>query len=204
MKTKLVIVFLLLVGIAGYAVNRMSHHKIKDGDIIFQTSLSGQSKAIRLATHSTYSHCGIVYKKGRELYVFEAVEPVKLTPLSEWIARGEGGKFAIRRLKNRGKILTPAVLEKMKQVENSFAGKHYDIYFDWSDDNIYCSELVWKVYKEATGLEIGQLEKLRNFDLSSDIVKQKLKERYGDHIPLDENVISPASIYNSELLKPVN
>jgi len=204
LKTKLVIVFLLLVGIAGYAVNRMSHHKIKDGDIIFQTSLSGQSKAIRLATHSTYSHCGIVYKKGRELYVFEAVEPVKLTPLSEWIARGEGGKFAIRRLKNRGKILTPAVLEKMKQVENSFAGKHYDIYFDWSDDNIYCSELVWKVYKEATGLEIGQLEKLRNFDLSSDIVKQKLKERYGDHIPLDENVISPASIYNSELLKPVN
>ncbi|SEV95602.1 Permuted papain-like amidase enzyme, YaeF/YiiX, C92 family [Chitinophaga sp. YR573] len=204
MKTKLVIVFLLLVGIAGYAVNRMSHHKIKDGDIIFQTSLSGQSKAIQLATHSKYSHCGIVYKKGNELFVFEAVEPVKLTPLSKWIARGEGGKFEIRRLKNREQILTPAVLEKMKQVENRFAGKHYDIYFDWSDDNIYCSELVWKVYKEATGLEIGQLEKLRNFDLSSEAVKQKMKERYGDHIPLDENVISPVSIYNSELLKRVN
>jgi uncharacterized protein YycO len=204
LKTKLVIVFLLLVGIAGYAVNRMSHHKIKDGDIIFQTSLSGQSKAIQLATHSKYSHCGIVYKKDNELFVFEAVEPVKLTPLSKWIARGEGGKFEIRRLKNREQILTPAVLEKMKQVENSFAGKHYDIYFDWSDDNIYCSELVWKVYKEATGLEIGRLEKLRNFDLSSEAVKQKMKERYGDHIPLDENVISPVSIYNSELLKPVN
>lgn len=204
MKTKLVIVFLLLVGIAGYAVNRMSHHKIKDGDIIFQTSLSGQSKAIQLATHSKYSHCGIVYKKDNELFVFEAVEPVKLTPLSKWIARGEGGKFEIRRLKNREQILTPEVLEKMKQVENRFAGKHYDIYFDWSDDNIYCSELVWKVYKAATGLEIGQLEKLRNFDLSSEAVKQKMKERYGDHIPLDENVISPVSIYNSELLKRVN
>lgn len=204
MKTKLVIVFLLLVGIAGYAVNRMSHHKIKDGDIIFQTSLSGQSKAIQLATHSKYSHCGIVYKKSNELFVFEAVGPVKLTPLSKWIARGEGGKFEIRRLKNREQILTPAVLEKMKQVEGRFAGKHYDIYFDWSDDNIYCSELVWKVYKEATGLEVGQLEKLRNFDLSSEVVKQKMKERYGDHIPLDENVISPVSIYNSELLKRVN
>jgi hypothetical protein len=204
LKTKLVIVFLLLVGIAGYAVNRMSHRKIKDGDIIFQTSLSGQSKAIQLATHSKYSHCGIVYKKGNELFVFEAVEPVKLTPLSKWIARGEGGKFEIRRLKNREQILTPAVLEKMKQVENGFAGKHYDIYFDWSDDNIYCSELVWKVYKEATGLEIGQLEKLRDFDLSSEAVKQKMKERYGDHIPLDENVISPVSIYNSPLLKRVN
>ncbi|MVT39558.1 YiiX family permuted papain-like enzyme [Chitinophaga oryziterrae] len=204
MKTKLVIVFLLLVGITGYAVNRMSHHKIKDGDIIFQTSSSGQSKAIQLATHSKYSHCGIVYKKGNELFVFEAVGPVKLTPLSKWIARGEGGKFEIRRLKKREQILTPAVLEKMKQVEDRFAGKHYDIYFDWSDDNIYCSELVWKVYKETTGLEVGQLEKLRNFDLSSEAVKQKMKERYGDHIPLDENVISPVSIYNSELLKRVN
>lgn len=33
---------------------------LKDGDIIFQTSLSGQSKAIQAATGSPYSHCGII------------------------------------------------------------------------------------------------------------------------------------------------
>ena len=35
---------------------------IKEGDIIFQTSTSSQSKAIQLATHSKYSHVGIIFK----------------------------------------------------------------------------------------------------------------------------------------------
>ena len=34
--------------------------KIKNGDIIFQTSKSSQSKAIQLATNSKYSHMGII------------------------------------------------------------------------------------------------------------------------------------------------
>jgi hypothetical protein len=36
--------------------------------------------------------------------------------------------------------------------------------------------------------------------LTSDAVKKKMKERYGNEIPLNEIVISPASIFNSELL----
>ncbi len=35
---------------------------IKEGDIIFQTSLSSQSKAIQLATNSKYSHIEIIFK----------------------------------------------------------------------------------------------------------------------------------------------
>jgi uncharacterized protein YcfL len=46
---------------------------LKDGDIIFQTSQSAQSKAIQAATHSKYSHCGIIYKEGSNYFVFEAV-----------------------------------------------------------------------------------------------------------------------------------
>src|SRR4051812_450009 len=126
MKKQLIVLFLSLIVVTGFAISKLGTPKIKDGDIIFQTSLSGQSKAIQLATHSKYSHCGIVYKKGNELFVFEAVEPVKLTPLSKWIARGEGAKFEIKRLKNRDQVLTPAVLAKMKQVGDRFAGKHYD------------------------------------------------------------------------------
>ncbi|MFN5642554.1 MAG: hypothetical protein ACK45S_09180 [Sphingobacteriales bacterium] len=38
--------------------------EIKNGDLIFHTSRSYQSKAIQLATKSKYSHCGIVYKEG--------------------------------------------------------------------------------------------------------------------------------------------
>lgn len=125
------------------------------------------------------------------------------TSLAEWMARGQDGKYVIKRLKNADQALTPEVLQKMKQVGESFAGKNYDLTFEWSDEKIYCSELIWKIYQSATGLEIGQLEKLSSFDLSNDAVKKIMKERYGDKIPANEIVISPVSVFNSELLETV-
>lgn len=176
---------------------------IKDGDLIFQISLSRQSKAIQLATNSKYSHCGIVYNENGQFYVFEAVQPVKRTPLDKWIARGKDGHFVIKRLKNDEQVLTTETLQKMKQEGDKLNGKSYDLTFEWSDDKIYCSELIWKIYQRATGIEIGKLQKLSDFDLTNEAVKQKIKERYGDKIPTEEIVISPATIFNSELLTTV-
>lgn len=178
--------------------------EIKNGDLIFQTSLSGQSKAIELATKSKYSHCGIIYSDNGQHYVFEAVQPIKLTPLDKWIARGRDGHYVIKRLKNANQILTTETIQKMKQEGEKFKGKNYDLTFEWSDDKIYCSELIWKIYKRATGLEIGKLEKLSDFDLTDEVVKQKMKERYGHKIPLNEVVISPKAVFNSELLETIN
>ncbi len=180
--------------------NEQLNTKIKDGDIIFQTSTSNQSKAIQLATHSKYSHMGIIYKNKGTFYVYEAIQPVKTTPLQEWIQRGKDDHYVIKRLKNAEKKLTPATLKKMKEIGELYKGKDYDLYFEWSDDKIYCSELVWKIYKEALGIEIGQLQKLSEFDTSHPIVQQKLKERYGNKIPSDEKVISPAAMFNSSKL----
>ena len=177
-----------------------SNDAIKNGDLIFQTSLSAQSKAIQLATKSTYSHCGIIYKEGNNFFVFEAIQPVKLTPLDKWIARGQDGKFVIKRLKNAEQVLTPNTLLKMRQVGDSFNGKNYDLTFEWSDEKIYCSELIWKIYQRATGIEIGKLEKLSDFDLTHEAVKKKMKERYPNKIPTEEIVISPAAIFESEHL----
>jgi hypothetical protein len=173
---------------------------IENGDIIFQTSKSSQSKSIQLATNSKYSHMGIIYENDGQFLVYEAVQPVKLTPLKDWINRGENGHFVIKRLENADQILTSSVLMKMKQTGEQFKGKPYDIYFEWSDDKIYCSELVWKIYKQAAGIEIGQLEQLSDFDLTNEIVQAKMKERYGDNIPMDEKVISPAAVFNSDKL----
>lgn len=177
--------------------------EIKNGDLIFQTSLSGQSKAIQLATKSKYSHCGLIFKDDNGFYVFEAVQPVKRTSLDKWIARGQDGKYVVKRLKNADEILTSAILTKMKQVGDNFSGKNYDLTFEWSDDKIYCSELIWKIYQRSTGIEIGKLEKLGDFDLTNEAVKKKMNERYGNKIPMDEIVISPAAIFDSELLTTV-
>ena len=190
---------LVLITISCTKVERQDI-KLQNGDIIFHTSKSGQSQAIQLATKSKYSHVGIIFEDKGKIYVYEAVQPVKLTPLKKWINRGEKGHYVVKRLKNAEEVLTAENLTKMKRVGDKYKGKNYDLYFEWSDERIYCSELVWKIYKEATGIEVGELEKLSDFDLSSEAVKQKMKERYGDNIPLNEKVISPAAIYNSEKL----
>jgi hypothetical protein len=188
----------LIIGVS--CSNKSGEIDFKDGDIIFQTSKSSQSKAIQLATKSKYSHMGIIYRNKDKFYVYEAVQPVKLTPLKDWIKRGENQHYVVKRLKNRDAVLNPEKLILMKKLGKKYLGKNYDIYFEWSDKRLYCSELVWKIYKDALNIEIGTLEKLKDFDLSNEIVREKLKERYGNKIPLNERVISPEAIFRSDKL----
>ena len=176
---------------------------LEDGDLIFQESKSSQSLAIQIATDSKYSHLGIIYKNDNQLYVFEAVQPVKLTPIEEWIKRGEKGHFVVKRLKDSKNILTPSAKQKLREEGEKFKGKNYDLYFEWSDERIYCSELVWKMYKSAVNIEIGELQELREFNLNNKAVKQKIVERYGNNVPLDEIVISPSSMFQSDVLRTI-
>jgi len=206
MKKKFFMFVIVLIALLlGIGVNK--NHNIpatipqfNNGDIIFQVSLSSQSQAIQRATKSQYSHCGIVYNINNKYYVYEAIQPAKLTLLDNWIARGKDSHYVVKRLKKSDKILDRETLSRMEKEGEKFLGKDYDLTFEWSDDKIYCSELIWKIYKRAANIEIGKLEKLKDFDLSDSIVQEKLKERYGDNIPMDEIVISPKSIFDSRLL----
>ncbi|MDR2790015.1 MAG: YiiX family permuted papain-like enzyme [Campylobacteraceae bacterium] len=193
-------VFVSFMSVFGFA---QSGSQFMDGDIIFQTSLSNQSKAIQAAAKSKYSHMGLIFEEKGKFYVFEASKTVRLTPLEEWIKRGEDEKYVVKRLKNADKILDAKTLTKLKNESEKFKGKSYDLIFEWSDERIYCSELVWKIYKRVVGLEVGKLQKLGDFDLNSAAVKAKLKERYGKNIPLNETVISPSSMFESGLLEIV-
>jgi hypothetical protein len=132
--------------------------------------------------------------------VFEAVEPVRTTPLDDWIARGEGGHFVAKRLRDADRVLTPEALARMLRVAKRFRGKHYDLYFDWSDDRMYCSELVWKIYQRALGIQLGSLQTIGEFDLSDPVVRAKVQERWGGPPPRSEPVISPAAIFASDRL----
>jgi uncharacterized protein YycO len=188
------------------AVTKISfseNSRCKDGDIIFQSSQSEQCKAIQLPTNSIYSHCGIIFIEEGEVFVYEAVQPVKKTKLEEWIKRGKNEHYVVKRMKNASNILTSEILTSMKKECEKHVGKKYDLTFEWNDDKIYCSELVWKIYQRSLNIEVGKTQQLKDFDLSHDIVKKKLKERYGTKIPLNETVISPGSIYESELLELV-
>lgn len=172
----------------------------RDGDIVFHTSRSSQSLAIQRATHSPYSHMGIVFLRGGRPYVLEAVATVRETPLRAWIARGERGKSVQKRLRTP---LSPEQVERLRAAARPFLGRPYDLTFEWSDERIYCSELVWKIYQRALGIRIGDLQRLRDFDLSDSTVRRKMRERYGENVPLDGEVVSPAALFDSPLLVAV-
>jgi uncharacterized protein YycO len=147
--------------------------QLRDGDIIFQMSRSEQSIAIQKATHSPYSHMGIVFLKGGNPHVFEAIKTVQYTSLTKWIDRGEGGHYVVRRLREADRILTSQAAKRLQQAGNKFQGRPYDSYFEWSDKRIYCSELVWKIYDRGIGIRVGKLQKVRDLDLSDRVVKTK-------------------------------
>ncbi len=94
MNSKLVkSLFLLCTAIASTAfiINNKStnaEYTFKTGDIIYQSSDYQQSKAIKLATHSKYSHVGlIIVNDKKETMVLEAVQPVQMIPIKAWIER---------------------------------------------------------------------------------------------------------------------
>lgn len=178
-------------------------NELQDGDLIFQSSQSSLSRAIQLATHSKYSHVGMIYKTSKGLFVYEAVQPIKMTPINEWINRGDGKHYVVKRLIDSDKLLNEKTIKQLKANGEKYLGKNYDGYFEWSDERIYCSELVWKMYKQTFDIEIGKLQSLQDFDLSSDLVKQQMTQRYGQNIPLNEKVISPEAMFQSKLLKVV-
>lgn len=184
-------------------IKESTQNSFRDGDIIFQTSESAQCEAVRIATNSKFSHCGIICIKNDETYVYEAVQPVKMTLLSEWIQHGKDHKYAVKRLKKADKQLTKEVLQKMKLVGKTMDNKDYDLYFEWSNEKIYCSELVWKIYKEGANIELCATKKLKDFNLNHPAVQQIMKQRYGTAIPYDENVVAPSQLYDSELVKTI-
>lgn len=128
--------------------------QLQPSDVLFQDLDGPLGKAIKLATNSEYSHCAIVLEDGRGLFAHEAVEPVRRTSIKDWIDQGVDDHYEVRRLPNASEVLTDDVLEKMLAITTTQLGKHYDGLFEWSDERIYCSELVWMAYAEGAGIEL--------------------------------------------------
>ena len=173
----------------------------QNGDVIFQSSGSSQSEEIQLATQSKFSHVGIVYldvKRGP--VVFEAIAKVSLTSLAQWIARGEGKHYQVMRSK---KALSKKQLLAMKQYGESLRGKRYDLLFQWSDQKMYCSELVWKVYQHGAGIELAIPKTFDSYNFDHPKVQKKLQERWGRRINWKEKVVAPSDLAQSDALRLV-
>ncbi len=163
---------------------------VNEGDVVFQKSRSAQSAAIAAATRSEWTHVGIVFVLDGKPFVLEAVQPVKKTPLAEWVARGEGGRVVVKRPKRE---IAPEALAKMRARGEAMLGRPYDLRFSWDDEKVYCSELVAKVYAEA-GVELGEKKRAKDFEVTP-LVRERLGKR---GIDPEEWIVSPQSIFEDE------
>lgn len=189
---------------------------ILPGDLIFQESRSGQAAAIMEVTRSRYSHCGIVVKRGNDLFVAEAIDPVRVvdTPadalrsLKDWIKAGKDAHAVIKRVHGG---LSPERLEQLEQSMRRFQGKPYDTLFQWSDDKIYCSEFIYDSFydqnlPENQRIKIGRVETFGQLDLTGELAERLIKKRYTDEgIAIDnsEEIITPVSVLNDAKLDTV-
>lgn len=202
-KTLPILIVFLLASLTWAGISKLQKSKeefvFKTGDIIYQSSDQGQSKAVKLATHSKYSHVGMVVVTDSGNYVLEAVQPVQYLEIKKWIARDPNKKYCVQRVKETRDFNNNNAALKTKMT--TLLGKNYDILFEWSDEKFYCSELVWKVYKEVYGIELSSLKQLKDFDLTHPYVKDMLEQRYGKNLPLEQEVVAPQDLYESVLLQ---
>jgi len=181
-----------------YADNKKTtiETSLQTGDIIAHKSKSRQSRFIKALTGSDYTHIGFVVKKGGQSYVLEAIEPVKYTKLSDWINRGEGKKYTVKRLNSDYQQCIPQIIQRAE----GHLGKHYDAWFHPSDKKIYCSELISKAVKNGFGIQLGEWETLDEIAGWKGYLPQYQKEakrRWGKY-PKDLKMITPASIMQDD------
>lgn len=129
---------------------------LRTGDVVLQTSRSEQSRFIRQATGSPWSHVGLVELTPAGPVVIEAVGPVQATPWRTWRARGEGGRVLVLRPRD----LPPEALSRVVAEARRELGKPYDLRFGWGDEALYCSELVHKAFLRGAGVALGEKERL--------------------------------------------
>lgn len=176
---------------------------LRFGDIFFSDMESGQAKAIKIATHSTFSHCGIIFSQDDKWYIIEAVQPVRIVPFDDFINAEINDALHIKRLKNAEELFTSGVRQKFLNLTKVVVGKNYDPYFEWSDKTYYCSELVWKLYSRVCGIELCQLRPMKDYHLNDPLVIKTMKQRFDDKIPYDQLMVSLQDLYDALLLIPV-
>jgi hypothetical protein len=178
------------------------YERLQTGDIVFQDTGGEQGAAVKAATGSNLTHCGVVFEQEGKLYVLEAVQPVSVVTLDSFRKRSR--VFHARRLDDRTKLNAKA-LQKALTWGRGQIGKDYDPLFQWDDETLYCSELVWKIYKKSTDLELCPPKTFQSYFLDRPEVRRVIAKHYGDpsKMPAKEPVVAPSDLATSPLLKEV-
>ena len=167
---------------------------LQNGDLIFRRGRSIESRIVLLTDgNSDYSHVGIIYIKDKKPFVIHSVpgeiseeyELIKMESVEEFLSKEKATRFAVFRLEDALMNITAAASEFAYDcyLKKYCFDNQYDLL---SDKKLYCTELIWKAYKNA-GVDIVQN---RLYDINFIVINKKM--------------IMPSSIIKSKHLKLVH
>lgn len=177
---------------------------LRTGDLVFQSSTSGQSAAVLAATGHPYTHMGIVRVTKDGPVILEAWSTVRETPVVAWMAQGDGGQITVL----RDQRLDAAQAEAMVAAALAYIGRPYDIFFLFGNEGIYCSELPWLGY-QSIGVSLGDVQRFGELNVADTAVRGLIADRWqGDPVCaeqagsareclallLDRQMITPAAV----------
>ena len=170
------------------------------GDVSFSRVSAKPVREVAAATKSWTNHVGVIGAiEGNEPVIGESTFPVsRVTTLSKFIARSEGGHVAVARLKNQ---LTVEQQQQVFDAAKRRLGIFYDTGFDLHSRRQFCSRFVREVLAEATSVSVGEVETFST--LLARNQKTNLgfwKTWYHGSIPWERETVTPASLLNSPQL----
>lgn len=170
----------------------------REGDVLFQSLPRGSLVvAIEGSTNSPWSHCGIVAREGDQWVVYEALGQVQRVSLFQFWLRSRYGQFAVHRFRTEYQQRIPAVLESVRE----FVGLPYDVRYELDDEKIYCSELIYKAFRNVTGEELGRLVKLG--ELNWQPYERTIREIERGPVPVERLMITPRHMSEAKQLERV-
>jgi hypothetical protein len=134
--------------------------RLQDGDLIFIRQANPIFRRVAETTRSWETHVGILFSDPNGTWrVAESRFPLsKFTRLERFIARAEHGRVYITRLQAG---LSLAEKQRLRRAARARMRRWYDLGFNYDSPRLYCSKLVFDVYREVTGVPVGSLTTFR-------------------------------------------
>ncbi len=173
------------------------------GDLVFIRVDFKPFREVAAATGSWTNHVGIVVAvDGDDVQIAESTLPrSRRTTLGRFVARSEGGQVAVRRLATP---LTAAQAVRVDAAARQREGVLYDTGFDLHSPRQFCSRFVHEVLHDATGVQVGEVERFEQLLLRNPQADQGFwRAWYLGRIPWQRQTVTPASVLNSPALVPV-
>lgn len=171
--------------------------QLRVGDLVFIRVSALPFRKIAAATGSWTNHVGVVIEiDGAEPIVAESTFPFsRLSAFSRFVARSEGRRVAVARLKTP---LTDLQRSRIYAAAKKRLGVWYDGGFDLHSNRQFCSRYAREVFRAGTGAEIGEVvtfAELLSRQPHSDLGFWRLW--YFGRIPWNRETVSPGSLLAS-------